>query len=305
MRREMSAITVTGLNVYPFKSCAGIRLDEARLTPSGFEHDRQYMLVDDDDDFVSQRKVPELALITPTLGEAAFTLAAPGMADVEVPLEIEPDDERLVVATVHTKPVAGQIVGEELNEWFTTFLPRYKEHRRFRLLRVREDLPRYISERYRRPEASNRVGFADGHPLLLATEPSLARLNEEMDEPVPMNRFRPNIVVDGPGLAPYDEDFWTHVRIGELTAFVVKASDRCVTTDVDQDTAVTGKAVRRALTTRRGVNAHDETNTGVFFAQNLNHVYEPGVTVRVGDPLRVLGRSSEANVRLRTAVAPV
>ena len=300
----MSAITVTGLNVYPFKSCAGIRLDEARLTPSGFEHDRQYMLVDDDDDFVSQRKVPELALIVPALSEASITLAAPGMPDVEVPLEIEPDDERLVVATVHDKPVAGQVVGEELNEWFTTFLPRHKQHRRFRLLRVREDLPRYISERYRRPEASNRVGFADGHPLLLATEPSLARLNEET-EPVPMNRFRPNIVVDGAGLAQYDEDFWRHVTIGELTAFVVKASDRCVTTDVDQDTAVTGKAVRRALTTRRGVNAQDETNTGVFFAQNLNHVYEPGVTIRVGDTLRVLARSSEPNVRLRTAVAPV
>lgn len=301
----MSAIAVTALNVYPFKSCAGIRLEEARLTPSGFEHDRQFMLVDDDDDFLSQRKVPELALITPTLGETSITLRAPGMADVEVPLEIEPDDERLVVATVHTKPVAGQIVSEELNEWFTTFLPPYKQHRRFRLLRVREDLPRFVSERYRRPQASNRVDFADGHPLLLASEPSLARLNEEMDEPVPMNRFRPNIVVDGAGLAPYDEDFWRQVTIGELTAFVVKASDRCVTTDVDQDTAVTGKAVRRALTTRRGVNAHDETNTGVFFAQNLNHVFEPGVMVRVGDAVRVVERSSEPNVRLRTAVAPV
>src|ERR1700677_622497 len=107
MRREMSAITVTGLNVYPFKSCAGIRLKGARLTASGFEHDRQYMLVDDDDDFVAQRKVPELALIVPTLSEASITLAAPGMPDVEVPLEIEPHDERLVVATVHDKPVAG------------------------------------------------------------------------------------------------------------------------------------------------------------------------------------------------------
>jgi uncharacterized protein YcbX len=304
MRREMSAIAVTGLHMYPFKSCAGIRLEKARLTPRGFEHDRQFMLVDDDDDFVSQRKVPELALITPTLGEACFTLAAPGMADVEVPLQVEPNDARLVVATVHDKPVAGQIVSEDLNDWFTTFLPRYKRHRRFRLLRVREDRPRYVSERYRRLDASNRVGFADGHPLLLATEPSLARLNEELEVPVPMNRFRPNIVVDGAGLAPYDEDFWTHVTIGELVAFVVKASDRCVTTDVDQDTAVTGKAVRKALTTRRGVNAHDESNTGVFFAQNLNHVYAPGVTVRLGDPLRVLERSSEPNVRLRTAYAP-
>jgi uncharacterized protein YcbX len=301
----MGVITVTGLSVYPFKSCRGIQLKEAQITPSGFEHDRQFMLVDDDNDFVSQRKVPELALITPTLGEASVTLAAPGMADVEVPLEIEPNDAELVPATVHEKPVAGQIVGEDLNEWFTTFLPRYKQHRRFRLLRVRDDLPRYISDRYQRPDASNRVGFADGHPLLLATEPSLARLNEELEEPAPMNRFRPNIVVDGEGLTPYDEDFWTEVRIGELAAFVVKASDRCVTTDVDQDTAVTGKAVRRALTTRKGANAHDASNTGVFFAQNLNHVYTPGVSVRLGDPLHVVERSREPNVRLRQALARV
>jgi hypothetical protein len=301
----MSAIRVTGLTTYPFKSCAGSSLQEARLTPSGFEHDREFMVVDDDDDFVSQRKVPELALIVPTIGETSVTLVAPGMEDVEVPLHIEPDDERLVVATVHERPVAGQIVSEELNEWFTTFLPRYKQNKRFRLLHVRDDRPRYVGDRYQRSEASNRVGFADGHPILLATEPSLARLNAEMDEAVPMNRFRPNIVVDGDGLAPYDEDFWTRIRVGELEAFVVKASDRCVIPDVDQVTAVTGKAVRRALTTRKGVNAHDDTNTGVFFAQNLNHVYSPGVRVGLGDRLEVLERSSEANVVLRTGYALV
>ena len=114
-----------------------------------------------------------------------------------------------------------------------------------------------------------------------------------------MNRFRPNIVVDGDGLAAYDEDHWIEVRIGAMTAFVVKACDRCAIPDVDQDTASTGKAVRRALTTRRGVNAHDETNTGVFFAQNLNHVPTPGLTIRVGDPVEVISRSAEPNVVLR------
>jgi len=80
---------------------------------------------------------------------------------------------------------------------------------------------------------------------------------------------------------------------------VVKACDRCVIPDVDQDTAVTGKAVRRALTTRRGVNAHDESNSGVFFAQNLNHVYTPGLTLHVGDAVEVVARASEPNVVLR------
>jgi hypothetical protein len=301
----MRAIRVTGLNTYPVKSCAGVALEQARVTPRGLELDRDFMVVDEDDDFLSQRKVPELALIVPKIGETSITLTAPGMNSVEVPLCVERDDDKLVIATVHGKPVAGQLAREDLNEWFTDFLPRYKQHKRFRLLHVRDDTPRYITERYRRPEASNQVGFADGSSMLLATEPSLAQLNSEMDEPVPMNRFRPNIVVAGEGLAPYDEDFWTQIRIGALAAFVVKASDRCVTTDVDQDTAVTGKAVRRALLTRKGANAYDESNKGVFFAQNLNHVYTPGVTVSVGDTVQVIERSTETNVRLSAGPVPV
>lgn len=301
----MRAIRVTGLNTYPVKSCAGVALEQARVTPRGLELDRDFMVVDDDDDFLSQRKVPELALVVPKIGETSITLTAPGMSNVEVPLYVERDDDKLVIATVHSKPVAGQLVREDLDEWFTDFLPRYKQHKRFRLLHVRNDTPRYITERYRRPEASNQVGFADGSSMLLATEPSLAQLNREMDEPVPMNRFRPNIVIDGEGLAPYDEDFWTQIRIGALAAFVVKASDRCVTTDVDQDTAVTGKAVRRALRTRKGANAYDESNMGVFFAQNLNHVYTPGVTVSVGDTVQVIERSTETNVRLSAGPVPV
>lgn len=295
--RDVDAITVTALNIYPFKSCAGLSLKEASITPTGLEHDRTFMVVDDDDDFVSQRKVPELAVVVPRMGERSITLSAPGMRDARVPLEPEPDDEKLVVATVHNKPVVGQVVGEHLDRWFTDFLPRYKKNHGFRLLRVREDVVRPIADRYRRPEASDRVGFADGHPISLATEPSLARLNAELDEPVPMNRFRPNIVLDGDGLAPYDEDFWTRVQIGELPAFVVKACDRCVTTDVEQDTGVTGTAVRRALArTRKGVNVYDESNTGVFFMQNLNHVYTPGVKLRVGDTVEVLERSARPNV---------
>jgi uncharacterized protein len=301
----MSVIAVTGLNTYPVKSCAGVALEQSRVTPTGLELDREFMVVDDDNDFVSQRKVPELALVVPRIGDTSITLSAPGIEDVDVPLQIEPDDDRLVTATVHDKPVVGQIVGEDLNEWFTDFLPRYKQNRRFRLLHVRDDVPRYIKELYRRPGASNQVGFADGSAMLLATEPSLAQLNTQMDAPVPMNRFRPNIVVDGEGLVAYAEDHWTQVRIGALMAFVVKASDRCVTTDVDQQTAVTGKAVRRALRTRKGINAYDETNTGVFFAQNLNHVYTPGVTISVGDAVAVVDRSTEANVRLSAAPEPI
>jgi uncharacterized protein YcbX len=259
------------------------------------------MLVDDDNDFVSQRKVPELALVVPTIGGASIALTAPGMDTMEVPLELESDDEKLITATVHGRPVAGQIVAEDLDEWFTQFLPQYKHHKRFRLLRVREDAPSHIKDRYHKPDASNQVSFADGSSMLLATEPSLHALNAEMDAPVPMDRFRPNVVIDGDGLTAYDEDFWIEIQIGALSAFVVKACDRCVIPDTDQETAVVGKAVRKALRSRRGTNAHDETNSGVFFAQNLNHVYTPGVIVRLGDRVRVIDRSAEPNVLLASA----
>jgi uncharacterized protein YcbX len=110
--------------------------------------------------------------------------------------------------------------------------------------------------------------------------------------------FRPNIVIDGPGLVPYAEDSWTHLQIGAMTAFVVKACDRCAIPDTDQRTAVVGKSVRRALRTRKGTNAHDDSNTGVFFAQNLNHVHTPGLTIRIGDEVHVLARSPRPNVVL-------
>jgi uncharacterized protein YcbX len=97
---------------------------------------------------------------------------------------------------------------------------------------------------------------------------------------------------------PYHEDYWRHVQIGALTASVVKRCDRCSIPDTDQETAAVGKAVRIALKTRKGVNAHDGSNKGVFFAQNLNHVYAPDAAVRLGDAVRVLARSPQPNVVL-------
>jgi uncharacterized protein YcbX len=158
-----------------------------------------------------------------------------------------------------------------------------------------------VKSRYQAPGASNLLGFADANSMLLASEPSLARLNEELEEPVPMSRFRPNIVVDGDELTPYDEDYWIKLEIGCLGAFVVKPCARCVIPDIDQETAVTGKAVRRALSTRSGVSAYDYSQQGVFFAQNLNHAYEPGVKVSVGDAVRVIERGTGPNVLLEAA----
>jgi hypothetical protein len=299
----MGHVTVTRLAVYPIKSCAAVYLPRARLTPRGLELDREFMLVDDDDDFLSQRKVPELALIVPTLGHGHLTLNAPGMPSIQLPLQEPPDDSRRLTATLHGKTVTGQLAPDHVSAWFARFLPAHRGRGRYRLLRVREDVPRHISERYRIGGASNLVGFADGSAILLASDRSLAELNTHMQAPVPMDRFRANIVIDGPQLDAYEEDHWLELDIGSLRVHVTKACDRCSIPDVDQASAATGKAVRRALVTRRGFNAHDPANTGVFFAQNLNHVHVPGATVGVGDAVRVIRRAGSPNVVLGSAVA--
>jgi hypothetical protein len=260
------------------------------------------MVVDANNVCLTQRQVPEMALVVPSLGETTMRWSAAGIEDIDVPLSKEAVSRKTVIADIHGKEVHGSLVeDEDVEEWLNDFLPEYKGTKGYRLLRVSAVWPRYIDNRYFVGEASNEVGFADGYSMLLATEPSLAELNTQLEEPVPMNRFRPNIVVNGQDLEVYDEDYWTEIRIGHMSAFVVKACDRCAIPDVNQTTGETGKAVRRALVTRKGVNAHDETNKGVFFAQNLNHVFEPGLTVAIGESVEIEDRSTERNVVLRKA----
>lgn len=293
------SVEVKSLHVYPIKSCAVVDVQESAVTMTGLEHDRTYMLVDDQGNYLSQRQIPEMALVVPTIGETALTLSAPGVEDIDVPLELDPDDERLVLATVHGDQIYGQVVSEDVNAWFEEALPQYKQNKGYRLLKSRPDSLRYIDGLYHKPDATNQVGFADGKSILVASTASLAALSTERGEPIPMDRFRPNIVVEGADLPAYDEDYWLRIKIGHLSAYVVKACDRCVITDTNQQTAEVSNAVRTALVSRKGVNAYDAGNKGVFFGQNLNHVYVPGVSIAVGQTLEVIERSAEPNLVLR------
>lgn len=294
-----AGVRVTELHTYPIKSCAGISLQESAVGSRGLLYDREFMLVDRDNRFLSQREIPAMALIGTSLREGALRVTAAGMPDLEIPLEPGPGAGERVQATVHGTPVTGELVGESYDDWFSSHLPPHKGTERYRLLRVVESSAPQVETLYRRAGAANELGFADAQPILLASQRSLAELNLHMESPVPMNRFRPNIVVDGPALEPYEEDHWRELRLGDMMAFVTKACDRCAIPDVDQATGETGKAVRRALVSRKGVNALDDSNTGVFFAQNLNHVCVPGISLRVGDPVDVLLRAEQPNVIIR------
>ncbi len=305
----MSEVRVDSLFTYPIKSCGGTQLSEAAVTPIGLEYDRTFMLIDEAKNFISQRTEPRLAIVRPTIEEAdqpdasTLNIAAPDMAEIRVPLVADPWDDRIVLATLHGKAVTGLEVTEEADDWFSSYLGR-----NVKLITAADFTPRYINERYHQPGSFNEVGFADAFPMLLTTYASLEAvntvLNEQLEEPaVPMDRFRPNIVLSGGNLEAFDEDYWRRIRIGEMIASVARPCKRCSIPYVDQATGeATGKAVGKALAMIR--SGTDKTkpgdkSKGVYFGQNLMHVYEEGLMVAEGDELTIERSSLERNVELR------
>jgi uncharacterized protein len=263
------AARVTGLYVYPVKSCAGTPLAEADLGSRGILHDREFMLVSPAGEFLTQRELPRLALVRPSLEADTLALEAPGMAR----LRITPTDagRRTEVAIWRDRVIAVD-QGDLAADWFAGYLRAPT-----RLVRLPSDSVRPVDPQFAvRP--TDQVGFADGFPLLLIAEESLADLNTRLAEPLPMNRFRPNVVVHGAGA--YAEDAWAEVRIGQVTCHVVKACARCATTTVDQHTAARGTEPLPTLARYRRVPR------GVVFGQNLVHA-APG-RLAVGDPLWVV-----------------
>lgn len=289
--RWMARIEVVGLSYYPIKSCAGTDAEMVSVSSTGFNYDREWMLVDENNVFISQRKNPELARVFPRVIGGLLTVCGDGQDSITIPTtEEKPAD--IVHATVHGKPVDGQYEGPEISGWFSNFLDKD-----VRLLRITPELPRFITDRYHRPNTTNQVGFADGYSITLASQSSLGAFNELLEEPVPMDRFRPNIVVVGDDLEPYDEDYWRTIAVGEMSAHVVRACARCEIPDTNQVSGERGRQVRSALTRhRRGVDSTDpKASKGMFFMQNLTHEFRPGMTVYVGDELIVEEQAEEPN----------
>jgi uncharacterized protein YcbX len=261
--------TVSHLNVYPVKSCRGIPLLSATLDRWGIQHDRNWMVVDADGLFVSQRTQPRLALVEPSVSPEELTLRAPEMVPLRLPVTGRAGQEREV--TIWKDACRALDQGETAAEWFSRYLGQAT-----RLVRIGASFARTVDEAFY--PAGAEVHFADGYPLLVLSLASVSDLNARLLEPVPMNRFRPNVVVDG--CPPLAEDTWKRIRIGEVTFQVTKPCARCAITTVDQATGVQGKEPLATLSTyRRG-------EAGVLFGQNLVH---QGVgTVRVGDSVEVL-----------------
>ena len=267
----MTHATLTQINVYPVKSLGGFSAASANVEPRGLQHDRRWMLVDKKGRFLTQRALPRMALVSVGLAPDGLTLSAPEMEPLQLPFEPESPARRQTVQ-VWASVCEAAPVGEEADGWFGEFLGVP-----CRLVFMPEETRRSVNPDYRAGEGI--VSFADGYPLMLLGEASLHDLNARLEQPVPMNRFRPNLVVSGS--PAYAEDGWARIRIGGVTFHGVKPCDRCSLITVDQATGeASGPEPLKTLATYR---LQDQK---VLFGQLL--IPDGAGIVRVGDAVEVL-----------------
>ena len=265
-------VTVSALHYYPVKGCAVVSVPRLDIVEAGPVHDRAFMFVAPDGTFRSQRRTPRLAIVRPGVVHdgTKLTLAAPDHPDVTVDVRV---DGPHVPVTVHTWAGFGVDQGDDAAEWGTAVLGEP-----VRLMRVPGDHERRVDERH------GPIAYADSTPLHLTTLSSLddlnARILERGAEPVPMARFRPNIVVSGAPV-PFAEDNWRAIGIGSTRLRYVKPDVRCQVTMVDQDSGEkAGPEPLRTLATFRR-----DPDGGVSFGIKLA-VDHPG-EIAVGDQLAI------------------
>ncbi|MGH3831869.1 MAG: MOSC domain-containing protein [Pseudonocardiaceae bacterium] len=270
------ALTLTGVNRYPIKSCRGHSVERAVVEPWGLAGDRRWMLVDAEGLVVTARQHPRLVLVTPEPDAGGLLVRAPDAGPL---LVRTPDGAALTNARVFTSELVAAPASDEAHAWFSEVVGKP-----VRLVYLDDPTRRRPNPAYSRED--DRVSFADGYPLLLATEESLAALNDliaagprAQEGPMSMTRFRPNLVVAG---APaWAEDRWRVLRIGSVRFRVAKACDRCVFTTIDPDTASRGK---EPLTTLARCRRWDGKT---WFAINLIPD-SAGAVLHLGDQVEIL-----------------
>ena len=271
----MSSYKRSQLNIFPIKSLRGIPLNTARLSSGGFEYDRQWMLIDSQGRFITQRQQALLSLVDVSLTPDSLLVNAPGKTALSIPFN--EGESKPVEVIVWRDHCSGIVASGPINQWFSEY-----SGVDCRLVRFDTTRPRRVDPVYKLGH-SDQVLFADGFPFLLIGTASLEDLNQRMakkNEPaLPMMRFRPNIVVETD--VPFIEDQWTGIRIGEVEMRIVKPCSRCVIPTIDFNT---GKKSKEPLTT---LGEYRKRNGKIYFGQNVIHRYRPEQSISTGDTLVV------------------
>ncbi len=262
---------LTGIFIYPIKSLGSISLTEATVQREGLQYDRRWMLLDAAGNFLTQRNLPEMALLQPSIeGNRLRVTHRNGHAGTLEFFLDQPEDFPGFPVQVWDDEVAARSVGGDADEWFSQALRTPCQ-----LVRIEENAMRYDLT----GKGGKYVSFADSQPFLIIGEASLAELNRRLDTPLPMARFRPNLVFTG-GL-PFAEDDWAHFTIGDVHFKNVKPCGRCTVTTIDPATGqVAGAEPLRTLNTFRKVG--NQVNFGMNAA--LPDTQGEAV-IRVGDEI--------------------
>ena len=255
---------ITQLYIYPVKSLGGIALKESRLEARGLQHDRRWMLCDENNQFITQRKFAHLALFKLQLIDSGFQIEFQGNY-IQIPYSINGDRIQVKV----WEDTCDAIEYPEASDWFTKMLSIT-----CKLCYMPHDTKRIVDEKY---AGSNQINsFSDGFPILIAGQQSLDFLNQKLKQPIDINRFRPNMVFDG-GSA-YDEDSFSMFSINDVLFKGVKPCARCQVIGIDQNTSTVNLEPLSVLSSYRNVN------NKVLFGQNVIVLQEDGL-IKVGNQI--------------------
>ncbi len=249
-------LKISGLFVYPIKSLGGISLTKAQVTDCGFNHDRRWMLVDENKRFLSQREVPQMALLYVEITANGLVVMHRQHPEEFVSIPFLFDAKEEAICTIWDDECLAELVDSEIDNWFSRTL-----NIKCRLVYMPATARRQVDQRYAQPE--HITSFSDGFPFLIIGQSSLDDLNGRLKEAVPMDRFRPNIVFTG-GEA-FLEDQMQHFTINRLNFYGVKPCARCPVVTIDQASAIVGKEPLKTLAGYR------KKNNKVYFGQNLLH----------------------------------
>ena len=269
-------LQISELFIYPIKSLPGIAVQSARVTEKGLEHDRRWMLVDENNNFLSQREHAIMTQLQVNIESDGLKIINKKNQDsLYVPFKAD-NGKDMVDVTVWDDTCQAEYVNQEADQWFSAALEM-----KCRLVYMPDKSRRAVDQRYASEDAV--TSFADAYPFLLIGQASLDDLNSRINETLPMDRFRPNIVFTGG--EPYEEDLIADFTAGNINFSGVKLCARCVMTVINQDTGIKGKEPLKTLATYR------LKNKKILFGQNLIHQGE-GI-ISVGDELQVKSRQHE------------
>lgn len=271
-------LTLTEIFIYPIKSLGGIRVDSAFAEDRGLQYDRRYLLVDENGTFLTQRDLPQMALLKLSFEKNGFKVCnSADNSSITIPLESYSDEK--IMIQIWDDICNSVIVDKKLDEWFSEILKV-----KCSLVYMPDNEKRVVEKKY--VNENHIVSFADAYPFLIIGQSSLDDLNSRLEIPLPINRFRPNFVFSGGN--PYEEDNWKNFKIGGINFRAVKPCARCVITTTNQETAELSNEPLKTLSIYRKINGK------VMFGMNV--ICNTTGNVKIGDKIELLEQNFRSPV---------